>query len=103
MGWLWLMMWLGCGLTEGYATGLRTFCEAPSRCPTCAEAATDAERAERATAWAGTAIGNAQARMVFDKTATFPPERRGGVLRAAASKQDIRPCEMADLYDLVAR
>ena len=95
-----LLFVAACGLLEDYETGLRTFCEAPSRCTACADLP-DAERAARATAWAGEAIGNGQARMVWEKTASFEPRRRGGVLRAAAAKENVRPCPMADLYDAV--
>jgi len=97
-----LLLLAACGLLEDYETGIRTYCDAPTRCPTCAEAADPAERAARATAWAGEVIGNQRARMVWEKTATFSAERKGGVLRAAAAKAEVRPCEMADLYDDVA-
>jgi len=98
----WLTVLMGCGFLESYEAGVQTFCDAPTRCPTCAEARSDADRAEQATAWAGSVIANQRARMVWDKTQTFAPERRGGVLRAAAAKAGVRPCAMADLYDAAA-
>jgi hypothetical protein len=97
-----VLLLAACGLLQDYPSGVRLFCEAPSRCPDCRAATTDAERAERATAWAGTQIHNGQARMVWEKTATFEPERRGPVLRAAAGKAGVRPCPMADLYEAAA-
>jgi hypothetical protein len=93
---LWLVM--GCGLSQSYGDGLRMLCAAPVHCDGC-EAMEPAARAEAAVAWAEGELSNPLARKVLAKALTFEPSRRGGVLRAAASREDVRPCPLADLFD----